>query len=68
MDLQVVIVVLAQIFVLYVATVGIGMVIGGNAGARRAHTWWMKSISRTLAWCLSAIGDLFQWLAKKVRR
>ncbi len=52
----------------YMVSIGIGMVIAGSRGAKRAHTWWVKFVTRLIAKVFDAAADLLHWIATSVRR
>ncbi len=68
MNTNLFLVLMINVGTLYVVTLGMGMLVGGWTGFNRVHQWWMRALTRAIAWILNTIGDLLRWLARSIRR
>ena len=52
----------------YIMSLGLGLLIGGSKGLSKANGYWVKAVTRFLAWGLRSLGDLLHYAARKTRR
>lgn len=60
--------ILSLIFVMYLMTIGFGLIVGGQRGFQRVNRIWRRIITGIIGGTLNLFGDALKALGKKVRR
>lgn len=54
--------------VTYIISVGLGVIVAQERGARYVHRIWARIVTRIAAFFLNTIADLLRWSARAIRR
>ena len=54
--------------VTYIISVGLGVIVAQERGARYVHRIWVRITTRIVAFVLETTADLIRWSARAIRR
>ncbi|MGM0482569.1 MAG: hypothetical protein ACQEP6_01740 [Patescibacteria group bacterium] len=57
-----------HVAVIYIISVGLGLIVAQDRGARYVNRIWIRILSRVTAFFLNTIADLLRWSARSIRR
>lgn len=58
---------LAFLIASYFMSVGFGMILQGGRGAQRVTKFWLRTIRRTIAWCVDQLANGLRAIGRSIR-